>query len=124
MKVLWVIPVVVGALILGGCSGYKSAPTTQNNTPSKSNTPATQPISGAVVKINNMAFEPVSATIKVGETVTWENEDGVAHSIKADSFYSELLQKGQRFSFTFPSVGTYNYTCGIHPSMKGTVIIE
>jgi plastocyanin len=119
MGKLLVTALVLGTLVLGGCSSY-STPTPANQNQAL----VEQPVSGTVVKINNFAFAPASVTIKAGETVTWVNEDGVDHQIKGDSFSSPQLAKGQSFKFTFPTAGSYNYICSIHPSMKGTIVVQ
>ena len=82
----------------------------------------------SAVTIGDMAFAPKQVTVKVGATVTWTNQDSVQHSVKsddgsADGPSSELLAKGQSYSFSFKKAGVYNYHCGPHPFMKGTVTV-
>jgi plastocyanin len=83
---------------------------------------------GAQVKvdISNFAFNPGSVTIKVGETVTWTNNDSASHNVKADdgSFASSTLGNGASFSYTFNTAGTFTYKCGFHAKMTGTVIVQ
>lgn len=76
------------------------------------------------VAIQNFAFSPAEMKIKKGDTVVWTNNDTAPHTVSADSFHSETLQKGQSFRFTFVTAGTYDYICSIHPRMTGTVIVE
>ena len=78
------------------------------------------------VNISGFAFEPASVTIKVGGTVTWINKDGVVHTVVADdkSWSSDNLSKGGQYSHKFEAAGTFTYTCGVHPNMKGTVIVK
>ena len=47
------------------------------------------------------------------------------HSIVAEdgSFQSPDIGSGETFSFTFTEPGTYNYLCGIHPTMRGTIVV-
>ncbi|MBI2406524.1 MAG: cupredoxin domain-containing protein [Candidatus Harrisonbacteria bacterium] len=93
---------------------------------------ATMPVpeGGAVahiVRIKNFAFAPQTTTVGVGETVVWKNEEsGVPHSIVADdgSFSSKTIPAGGSFERQFANAGTYAYHCGIHPSMKGTVVAK
>ena len=75
--------------------------------------------------IKGFAFDPKAATVKVGETVTWTNEDGTDHTVTSSdgSFASEDLGQGATFSQTFNTAGTFDYICGIHPAMKATVIV-
>jgi amicyanin len=81
------------------------------------------------VKISNYAYSPAVIKVKVGQTVTWTNEDAVQHDVMADTMSadapsSELLAKGESYSFTFKKAGTYTYHCTPHPYMKGTVVVE
>ena len=78
----------------------------------------------STVAISNFAFGPAAATIKKGTEVTWTNEDAVAHDVTSQGFKSEVLKKGDTFSFTFSEPGEYDYYCSIHPSMKGKITVE
>jgi amicyanin len=78
------------------------------------------------VEMKNTAFNPSKITIKKGTTVTWTNQDSDRHDVtpdnESDAFQgSELLSKGESYSFTFNTVGTYSYHCTPHPFMRGTV---
>jgi plastocyanin len=48
----------------------------------------------------------------------------MADTMSADAPSSELLAKGESYSFTFKKAGTYTYHCTPHPYMKGTVVVE
>ena len=80
----------------------------------------------ASVSIANFAFAPASASVNVGDTVTWTNaQPGVPHTVTSDAgaFDSGTLSSGGSFAFTFSAPGTFTYHCNIHPSMTGTVVI-
>ena len=81
---------------------------------------------GTVVDIADFAFEPAELTITAGETVTWTNLDGVAHTATATdgSWDTGLLDEGESGSITFTTPGTYDYRCTPHPSMTGRIIVE
>jgi plastocyanin len=34
------------------------------------------------------------------------------------------VTKGQSTALTFATAGTYDYTCGLHPNMKGTIEVK
>ena len=114
-----IIALVFGMLILllaAGCGQKAAAPA-----------PAPQPTpsaNGAAVEMTNFAFSPDTVTIAVGETVTWTNKDSAGHDVVGDLFKSPSMATGETFTFTFDKAGTYPYICGIHPSMKGTVIVQ
>jgi amicyanin len=81
------------------------------------------------IKIENFAYSPAEIKIKVGDTVVWTNMDDVPHTatstdLSGDRFDSGLLRKGQSFSYTFKTAGTFSYKCTPHPKMRGKVIVE
>jgi len=77
------------------------------------------------VSIESFSFKPNSLTISTGITVTWINNDNVDHTVTAEGIFdSGVLDKGETFEYTFNESGTYNYTCTIHPSMSGTIIVQ
>ena len=78
------------------------------------------------MNINNFMFDPASITIKVGTTVTWTNQESATHSVVASdgSWESPSLNTGDTFSHTFDKAGTFEYVCGFHSRMMGTVIVE
>ena len=85
----------------------------------------TTSVSDNTIRIKNFAFDPASITVKVGSTVRWENKDSVPHRILfTDGADSTVLAATQSFSRKFDQAGTYDYSCTIHPSMQGTVIVE
>lgn len=75
------------------------------------------------VYLRNMAFEADHVTVEAGDTVTWIWDDGdIDHDVSGDGFKSEIQSEGE-FSFTFDDPGTYDYTCTLHPMMKGRVSV-
>jgi len=80
---------------------------------------------GQAVTIKGFAFDPADLQVKVGDSVTWTNEDGATHDVSADdgSFASGDLDKGAAFSQTFTTAGSFSYICSIHPRMKATVTV-
>lgn len=86
--------------------------------------PRAVPVEKNTVSIKSFAFEPETLVVKVGETVTWLNEDGAVHTVKSADFVSPNIKNRETFKFQFTKTGTFEYTCGIHPYMKGKVIVE
>lgn len=103
-----------------------AAPSTMPSAaPAASTTPSAAPSDAqAAVSIDNFAFSPATLTVAVGTTVTWTNNDAATHTVSSDAFTSPDLGKGSAYAFTFTTPGTYPYSCGIHPSMAGTVIVK
>lgn len=73
-----------------------------------------------------MAFSPSTITVPINTTVTWTNKDDVPHTVtNALGFFdSGSLDYGETFSYNFSVEGTYTYSCTIHSSIQGTVIVE
>lgn len=117
------------ACIVAGCTSNQSTSKPQVTTQ------PTQIISQAPlgetnsITIEKFSFNPAILTVKPGTIVTWTNRDGVDHTIVSDSgsttqFTSEKLSNGAAYTFTFNQAGTFAYHCSIHPSMKGTIVVQ
>ncbi len=93
--------------------------------PAATNTPAPGGTGTVDVTIKNFAFDPPTITIKVGMTVVWTNQDSATHSITSDTgiWDSGGIAQGATYSRVFDTAGTFTYKCGIHPTMKGTIIV-
>jgi len=76
------------------------------------------------ITIRNFAFNPSIITIPKDSIVIWINEESALHRINSDFFNSEIINRGESFQFKFDNQGTYDYICGIHPSMKGQIIVQ
>lgn len=76
------------------------------------------------VTIKDFSFSPEILTITAGTQVTWKNEDSATHSIKSETFNSTILNQGDTFVFTFSEKGEFNYSCGLHPDMKGKIVVQ
>ena len=77
------------------------------------------------LSIDNFTFKPDTITVPVGTRIVWENNDDIPHSIVETSgkFHSAALDTEDKFSFTFDKAGTFEYFCGLHPHMKGKVVV-
>ena len=89
------------------------------------------PEPSAVLQSDVINFTLENLTIPVGATVTWTNRDGARHtstsgvSDNKDGIWdSPILDKGQKFSFTFNQPGVFPYWCRVHPFMTATVTVE
>jgi plastocyanin len=80
----------------------------------------------ASVAIEDFAFAPSTVMVGVGDAVTWTNRDGTAHTATADdgSFDTESLGGGESATLSFAAAGTFAYHCAIHPTMRGTVVVQ
>ncbi|MDD5340540.1 MAG: cupredoxin domain-containing protein [Candidatus ainarchaeum sp.] len=123
-----IIAMLVLGILLFGCASYNAPPApAQNETPAAANQNASALPSGASegqVHIKDFAFNPADVTIMAGGMVTWVNDDSVPHIVRFPDFESGTLANGESFRHVFPAPGEYAYTCGIHPSMHGKVIVK
>ena len=88
-------------------------------------------------------FDPKTATITVGDTVEWVNDDaGNLHNATTDKnatdfpkaiqmpkgakpFNSGLMTPSKHYRYKFTVPGTYRYVCVPHqPEMVGTIIVK
>ena len=73
-------------------------------------------------------FSEKSVTVKVGEEITFINDDSVAHNVysRVGTQKTDLgLQKpGAEGVLSFDKAGKYRVRCAIHPKMKMTVVVE
>lgn len=79
-----------------------------------------------ILEITDFAFSSKVFTIEPGTKVTWINTGNAAHSLmsKENLFFSAVLMHGDSFSYIYPESGIYNYYCGIHTGMVGTVLVK
>lgn len=136
-SVTWIIIVVV--IVILGVGAFML---TRNNTPTQpspstttsgamenhsSQNSATSPTKTNSVSIANMAFAPADISVPKGTTVTWTNNDSVAHTVTENDGKtgpdSGDLAPSKTYSFTFNSTGTFKYHCTIHPNMMGSVTV-
>lgn len=143
-KSAWVGIVVIVLVLIGGglwfanknsndkgsTNSTNSSTSTNTNSSSESNNSSSgsaAPTATDAVSIKDMAFTPADITVKAGTTVTWTNNDSVAHTVtETDSQTgpnSGNLEPGKTFTFTYSAAGTYKYHCSIHPNMTGTVTV-
>jgi plastocyanin len=73
-----------------------------------------------------MSFQPANANARVGQTVIWRNADSQAHTATANNgaFNTGVLGPGGESSIVMQSAGNFNYFCGIHPSMVGSLNVS
>ncbi|MCL5070163.1 MAG: cupredoxin family copper-binding protein [Actinobacteria bacterium] len=130
MHILLVVALLITALSLAGCSGSGStagtSAVTTTATSTETTTASTANAGSQAVSIKSNAFDPASLTIKVGDTITWANNDSYAHTVTSDNgaFDSGSMAGGATFSFTFKTAGTFSYHCGIHTFMTAKIIVQ
>ena len=89
-------------------------------------------------ELEDKAFSPNPIRIKIGDTVTWTNNDDTPHVVTSGTggndpnlgkdFYSSpdlriLIAPRQTFSHKFDTAGEFPYFCQLHPTMVGKVVV-
>lgn len=79
------------------------------------------------------SFDPNPIEIKVGDSVTWINDDNEIHTVTSgrsegptigQDFDSGTLASGESFTHKFEKTGTFEYFCSFHESMIGKVVVK
>lgn len=82
------------------------------------------------VRIVDFKFEPATTEVSVGTTVTWVNDGPTAHTSTAFGeggtkiWDSNILNRGDDYSFTMDEAGSFDYVCSLHPSMRARIVVE
>ena len=114
VKTRFTVVTLAGALL--GCgSGYGS-------------TAAPPPPANTVAATNSITFTPATLHVSAGETVTF-TFGSVAHNVFFATQAGAPADIGGNNANTaierqFAVPGTYTYTCHIHPSMHGSVVVQ
>ena len=122
-----IILMILSTLIISGCSKTETSPVSESEGDTKGDEKGVSAGGGAAsVIIKGFSFVPQEIRVKPGTTITWRNEDSDAHTVEStDGFLtSDTLEQGDTVTFTFDKLGKVDYICGLHPSMKGAVIVE
>jgi len=77
------------------------------------------------IVIQDYKFTPAQVTAKAGTTVNWTNaEKRTTHSVLftgPGGFETDRLFPGESWQRRFDTPGSYPYSCGPHPEMKGQI---
>lgn len=147
MKLLALVS-ILAIVAIAGCVGQSAAPPAPAAVPTAPAplpappAPAPPSAAGATVRITESGFSPSTVTIKLGETVTWVNDDTGIHwpasaAHPTHTVYPEGggcigsafdactgLRQGESWSFTFNQAGSWDYHDHLKPGFFGKVIVE
>jgi plastocyanin len=106
----------MAAVLLAGCGGSTAGGSVGPTTPLPAGVAAT-------VDIRNVAFQPTSVAVHVGQSVAWRFDDGsIPHNVTGNGWSSPDRTSGF-YTHTFTAPGTYAYRCTIHSGMTGVVVV-
>jgi plastocyanin len=78
-------------------------------------------------------YEPSPLRLKLGTSVTWTNNDSTLHTVTSGLpeqgalgtlFDSNIIAPGKTFTYAFNKAGTFDYSCTLHPTMRGQVLVK
>jgi plastocyanin len=101
-----------------------AAPAPAQSTPTTTSSGGTSSSGGELeIKMQNFAFSPKDATVKVGQKIKWTNEDDAPHNVTGGELKSKTFGKGGTFEYTADKPEKISYVCTIHPQMTATLTV-
>ena len=113
MKIYYISAVLVLLVFLSAAACQKETPATKPTTQTPTAVPQEPipkaPPAGADVKIGRSYFNPITAEIKRGATVTWKNTDTRKHKLQivGTTIVSPTLEPGDSWEQEFDEAGEY-----------------
>jgi plastocyanin len=110
---------LVSFFVLSGCTKASTSPYGGTSAPPAQAQPNT-------VVIANIAFGPAALTVNAGTSVTWQNNDGIAHTSTSDTgvWDTGMISPGASKTVMFGTAGTFPYHCTVHAMMTGTITVK
>jgi plastocyanin len=80
---------------------------------------------GGGYEFQNYAPAQITVVLGVNNTVTWVNDDVIAHTVTSRTgiFNSGLINPNTNWTYTFTTAGVYPYYCQVHLVMNGSVTV-
>lgn len=133
MKRLTLLPIfIVLSVLLSSCSVHLGLSKLFKGSSSSSGTPAASaskapatPVSA--ISIKNGKFRPKNATVKVGTTLTWTNNDTAPETVASDApgvFSSGAIAPGATWQYTFTKAGVFPYHSTGAETGYGTITVS
>ncbi len=117
---------VIVLAVAAACGGGSTSPTP--GTPGTPGTPAgTTPVVTTAVTLLNSAFTPPDIQVAPSATVTFTNNDNLAHNVTfalATITPSGDYTSGSKAISMPAAAGTYTYRCTLHAGMNGSVKVQ
>lgn len=90
-------------------------------------------MSAKMVSITAGGYNLKDITVKMGDTVTFENTDNANHTVSSDNHPTHtlypvvnlgLIKPGEKKSATFDMVGKFTFHDHLNPSLTGSVTVQ
>jgi plastocyanin len=128
------LKVISSASGIGGASiNVQSATISIGNPNNSTSTTSAVSIVPNAPNLADKAYSPDKISVKVGDTVTWTNDDTAVHTVTSGdgstgtpdgTFDSKILSPHKTFQYTFTKAGDVKYYCQLHPQMTGEVDVS
>lgn len=83
------------------------------------------PHGGTEVRLERNCFTPGVLEVSPGATVRFSNRDEIAHLVMGTGWGSgQEIAPRASVEYGFERAGTYAYSCALHPSMNGAVVVN
>lgn len=123
LRIRTAVAIALVAMLLAavaGCGGGSPSPAPTTGSPSGE----PNPVQGTVISMEDYAFVPSAPTVKVGDTVTFENKDAAPHRVSIDGQDLGQQDQGQKVEWKATKAGTFPFSCTIHPAMTGQITVQ
>jgi plastocyanin len=127
-KKFFSLVLILLTIALSGCTLKFDEPA--NNTsltpiPTVTPTPYLPEQRTVYVEIFGSAFNPPELKVVNGTIVQWINKDSSPHAIYINNISSPVLNKRDKWNYTFIQPGTFEYNCTMQTWMKhGRIIVR
>lgn len=125
--------VISSALILAGCSLYKTSSGGETGTGATAQQTETAPAGATQITYSDSGFSPAQINVKVGDTMTFKNDSKTAVQVNsaphpAHTQFPELnigtIAAGESKSVTFTTAGTKKYHNHLNASQSGSIVVS
>jgi plastocyanin len=129
---LGLLAVMLLAAAIGVVAAHSQSQTTAATVVQSSPVSVPLPRSGTVYMVGagtngtGPSYLPGVLTVRAGQKVTWINRDSVGHTATADNgaFNSDVLNPGQKYTWTPKHPGTYSYSDYTQSTLQGTIEVK
>ena len=122
-----ILALAVGAVLMLAACGSSAASVAPAASTAANGCSQTANAAGAVaVSIKGFAFNPAQIAAKVGQAITFKNDDSAPHTatLVDGSCTTGNIAVAASDGLVFTAAGSYPFHCKIHPSMVGTIVIS
>lgn len=123
--------VLILAVLGPSCGGGGSTPAAPANPTTTTTVPPATGTADLVISIlgdqGGMSYSPANATLRVGQTVAWRNNDTDLHTATQDSgrFNTGNITRGATSApIAMTATGAFPYHCALHPGMVGSLTVN